>query len=144
MSRGRKKRHQRAKHTAQIARRRRIMRAIGRAAQSRGRFGEQLVGDALALLCERGIITSFYLSDPNTHLDSRKVDAVIIDLSGQKIEFQIKTSARGVREHQEKNPDIPCINVGECSYPEDAIPIIQRAFRLFPELPPDDDGDAQP
>ena len=96
-----------------------------------GRYREQLVALALLGLRKDGYISSFTVSVPNGVRDRSGIDATFCRIHGQApIAFQIKGSEAGVNKHFSRHPDIPCINVGDCSTKGQVRKILIRAFRL--------------
>ena len=123
-------RHRRARRTA--ARERASCRAYHREMMMRakGRENETKVGEALETLKENDYIVSYFVSIPNGEQDRRGIDAGLTTARGVEVNFQIKSSSRGVKQHLRKHPDIPCVNVHGCVTVREVAVLIRTQFEL--------------
>lgn len=123
-------RHQRARRAAALERTRRRSYRHERRKQNKGRQNEMKVGDALETLRRDGYIDSYFISTPNDARDRIGIDAGLTTMQGREIDFQIKSSIRGVQKHLQKHPEISCLNVQDCRYAPDVVRLIRKQFAL--------------
>ena len=86
----------------------RIERLFGMVAERRGRASEGLVCAALEEMAENGEIESFERIEPNSELDTKGIDFLIIR-QGKKLSLQVKSSRFGLKRAREKHPRILAI-----------------------------------
>lgn len=123
-------RHRRARRTTARRRIRYFATHRGRANSAKGRENEAKVRKALEALQEEGYIRSFFVSAPNDWHDRIGVDAGLTTVGGAEINFQIKSSDRGVQKHLRKHPEIPCLNVCDCFFVSEFAQLIRTRFKL--------------
>jgi hypothetical protein len=80
----------------------RMKKLVDKTSNARGKNTEKLFARALMALKEEGKIASFYMTPKWSRADKQGIDAVIFLLDGSEVKLQIKSSWKGVVEHEEK------------------------------------------
>lgn len=96
----------------------------------RGRARENLVKKALHALWEAGVIRRYECFPSMSSENHGGIDARLYRWDGSTVNFQVKGSGRGVAQHKERYPRIPCVNIGGCTHTNQVIAILRRRFDL--------------
>jgi hypothetical protein len=106
----------------------------------RGATSEDIVEEALKLLCSAREIFHYYRASPNGELDVMGIDFLVYPEANRIIPLQVKSSIIGARRHEEKHDQMPCIVVDHTLNISELSQVILRAIDICAD-PVSSEGD---
>lgn len=91
---------------SRVEKRPKILKIIKELGNERGMLNEDKVSMALQKLKDAGGIHKFFRTKRYSRKDINGIDFVIIRDDNARFSLQVKSSVRGIREHQENFPDV--------------------------------------